>query len=146
VQNISRIRAFVAVALFVLVLGGCASAPPRLVRSEFDDIQIPRGLAFKASHSMLIESPTVKAGRLVYTGRIEVTSLAQAFRASLESSGWRFVTTNLSSGKGIFQTYEKSGNSLQVHIEDGFWTTRVELTVVKTLSPSVHASPLPDSK
>ena len=145
-KNLRRWVPLAGVILVVVMLFGCASAPPRPVRSEFDDVPIPRGLTFKPNDSTLIESPTVKAGRLVYTGRIEITSLAQAFRSSLEGSGWRFVTTNLSSGKGIIQTYEKSGNSLQVHIEDGFWTTRVELTVVKATSSAVHASPLPDGK
>ena len=141
---------FVGAAIVVLLLAGCASAPPRPIRSEFDDIQIPRGLKFHVDESTIIESPTVKAGRLIYTGLIEGTSLAQAFRGSLEGSGWRFISTNIIAGKGILQTYEKDGNSLQLHIEDRWWwTTRVEMTVTKTVSAAgttVHASPLPDMK
>ncbi|HLC40338.1 MAG TPA: hypothetical protein VJO34_01775 [Methylomirabilota bacterium] len=138
---------WMGVLMTSVLLVSCASSPPRPVRSEFDDIPIPRGLTFKLNDSDLIESPTVKAGRLVYTGWVEGASLAQAFRSSLEAQGWRFVSTTLTAGKGIVQTFEKGGNSLQVFIDDRWWwTTRVELTVTKHTTPAVNASPIPDAK
>ena len=36
---------------------------------------MPKGLAYQPSKSTIIESPTVKAARLVYRGRLEVESL-----------------------------------------------------------------------
>ena len=140
--------ALMGILMTSVLLASCASAPGRPVRSEFDDIPIPRGLTFRPNDSTLIESPNMKAGQLIYTGFVEGTSLAQAFRSSLEAQGWRFVNTTLSSGKGIIQTYEKGGNSLQVYIYDRWWwTTRVELTVTKASAPpSVNASPIPEIK
>lgn len=147
-KKIRAFRALMGILVISMLLVSCASAPPRPVRSEFDDVPIPRGLTFRPNDSTLIESPSMKAGRLVYTGFVEGTSLAQAFRGSLEAQGWRFVNTTLSSGKGIIQTYEKGGNSIQVYIYDRWWwTTLVELTVTKASTPpSVNASPIPEIK
>ena len=80
----------VATAVLVLAFAaGCASAPPKQVRSEFEDIPVPKGLSYQADKSTIIESPTVKAARLVYRGRLEVDSLASAMRTTLEANGVR---------------------------------------------------------
>ena len=70
------IQRFVTALLVLLFTAGCASAPPKAVRSEFEDIPVPKGLSYQADKSTIIESPTVKAARLVYRGRLEVDSLA----------------------------------------------------------------------
>src|SRR5262249_37425361 len=76
-------------------------------RSEFEDIPVPNGLTYQPSESTIIESPAVKAARLVYRGRIEVASLSDAMRATLEANGWRYVSS-VSAGDDIIQVYEKS--------------------------------------
>jgi len=121
-------------ALAVLVLlAGCASTSSQPARSAFEDIPVPNGLTFQPSKSTIIESPTVKAARLVYRGRIEVDSLAAAMRATLESNGWRQVSSTANSDHGITQIYEKSGNPLEVRLIDGWWYTYVEMTASRTV-------------
>src|SRR5260370_728105 len=67
------------VLLVLALLAGCAStSSTKPVRSEFEDIPIPRGLEFRTGDSTIIQSPTVKAARLVYRGRLEIQSLATA--------------------------------------------------------------------
>jgi hypothetical protein len=80
-------------ALVLLILVGCASTPPRPVQSGFEDIPVPKGLEFRAEDSTIIESPSVKAARQVYTGRLEPQSLALAFRTTFEANGWRHITS-----------------------------------------------------
>ncbi len=117
------------VAFLVLALtAGCATTSSRATRSEFEDIPVPRGLTYQASKSTIIESPTVKAARLVYRGRLEVDSLSVAMRTTLEANGWRHVSSTSAAAHGITQVYEKAGSSLEVRLMDGWWFTFVELT------------------
>jgi len=127
------IQRFVNALLFLLFTAGCASAPPKAVRSEFEDIPVPKGLSYQADKSTIIESPTVKAARLVYRGRLEVDSLAVAMRTTLEANGWRHVSSTSVSDHGVTQVYEKAGSSLEVRLIDGWWYTFVELTASRSL-------------
>jgi hypothetical protein len=120
----------------VLALGACASSPPRQPRSEFEDIPVPKGLALDWDKSTVIESPTIKAARLIYKGRIEPDSLGVAFRTTLEANGWRHLTSTTSSGKGTTQVYDKGGNSLQVLIYEGIYYTWVEVSATRMASTS----------
>jgi hypothetical protein len=121
-------------ALFVLAFtAGCASAPPKAVRSEFEDIPVPRGLTYQPDKSTVIESPTVKAARLVYRGRLEMESLAVAMRTTLEANGWRHVSSTAVADHGVTQVYEKAGSTLEVRLVDGWWFTFVELTASRAL-------------
>jgi hypothetical protein len=129
-------RRLLALSTMVLVLTACASSPPRSPRSEFEDIPVPKGLALDWDKSTVIESPTIKAARLVYKGRVEPDSLGAAFRTTLEANGWRHVTTTTSSGKGTTQVYDKDGNPLQVMIYEGIWYTWVELSATRTVATS----------
>ncbi len=116
-------------AFFVLALtAGCATTSSRPTRGEFEDIPVPKGLTYQPSKSTIIESPTVKAARLVYRGRLEVDSLSVAMRATLEANGWRHVSSTSAGDHGITQVYEKPGSSLEVRLIDGWWFTFVELT------------------
>ncbi len=120
-------RLFIAF-LVVVFVAGCASAPSRPVRSEFEDIPVPKGLTYQPDKSTIIESPTVKAARLVYRGRLEAESLGLALRTTLEANGWRHVSSTAVASHGMTQVYEKSGSSLEVRVLDGWWFTYIELT------------------
>src|SRR5260370_16236511 len=125
-----------SVLLVVAVLAGCAStSSTKPVRSEFEDIPIPRGLEFRTGDSTIIESPTVKAARLVYRGRLEIQSLATAWRSTLEANGWRHLTTTTVQDQGITQSYQKAGTSLQVRLSEGWLYTYAELTVGRAIQP-----------
>ena len=128
-------RRMLAVSAIALVCSACASSSTKAVRSQFEDIPVPSGLALDQDRSTIIESPTVKAARLVYKGRVEVTSLAAAMRTTLEGSGWRTVASTTSADKGTTQVYEKAGDSLQVLIYEGAWYTYLELAGTRVLQP-----------
>jgi hypothetical protein len=122
----------VAAFLVLALTAGCATTSSRPTRSEFEDIPVPKGLTYQPSKSTIIESPTVKAARLVYRGRLEVESLALAMRTTLEANGWRHVSSTSAADHGITQVYEKSGSSLEVRLLDGWWYTFVELTASRS--------------
>jgi hypothetical protein len=118
-----------------LLLTACASAPPRAARTEFEDIPVPKGLAYQQDESTIIETPKIRAGRHVYRGRLEIDSLNVAIRNTLEANGWRHVSSTVVSKHGTTQVYEKDGDSLQVLLWEGVWYTYAEYTmgrVVKT--------------
>src|SRR3989440_12341785 len=110
-----NIQHIVSAFLVLAFAAGCATGSSRPVRSEFEDIPVPKGLTYQPDKSTIIESPSVKAARLVYRGRLEPESLTRAMRATLEANGWKHVSTTSTSNAGTIQVYEKGGNALQVH-------------------------------
>jgi hypothetical protein len=118
----------------VFTLTACASSPPRAQRSEFEDIPVPKGLELDWSRSTVIESPTIKAARLFYKGRVTPDSLAVAFRTILEANGWRYLSSTTAAQRGTTQVYEKAGSSLQVMIYEGWYYTWVEVSATRLVS------------
>ena len=102
-------RHLVIFMALAFTLTACASSPPRAQRSEFEDMPVPQGLVLDWSRSTIIESPTIKAARLFYKGRLEPASLAVAFRTTLEANGWRHVSSTTAADKGTTQVYDKTG-------------------------------------
>lgn len=129
-------RRLFVLSVAMLILTACASSPARQQRSEFEDIPVPKGLTVDLNKSTIIESPTVKAARLFYKGRIEPESLAVAFRTTLEANGWRHLSSTTAADKGTTQVYEKPGSSLQVLIYEGLYYTWVELSATRVVSAS----------
>src|SRR5215470_2637341 len=128
-----RAKRLVVMSLIALVTTACVTTSSKVLRSEFEDIPVPKGLSYVDSQSVIIESPSVKAARLIYRGRIEVTSLATAMRTTLEANGWRPVSNTSLAPHGTTQVYEKAGNSLQVRLWEGWYFTYVELTASRAL-------------
>jgi hypothetical protein len=116
-------RRLLVLSATVLTLTACASTPPKVQRSEFEDIPVPKGLSYQADESTIIETTSVKAVRQVYRGRLELESLATAIRSTLEANGWRHVSSTpmRSSQQAMTQVYEKDGDSLKVQLWEGWW-------------------------
>jgi hypothetical protein len=127
-------RRFLIFMAIVSTLSSCASSPPQAQRSEFEDIPVPKGLELDWSRSTVIESPTIKAARLFYEGRITPDSLAVAFRTTLEANGWRYLSSTTAAEKGTTQIYEKTSSSLQVLIYEGWYYTWVEVSATRVVS------------
>ena len=127
------LRHFSTALAVSLLLTACASNPPRPVRSEFEDIPVPKGLTYQQDESTVIETSTLKAGRHIYRGRLELDSLTTAIRSTLEANGWRHVSSTKSSQPGTIQVYEKDGDSLQVRLWEGLWYTYAEYTTGRVL-------------
>jgi len=135
-------RRTLAGALLVLILAGCATFNTKVARSEFEDIPVPKGLVYLEGDSTIIESPAVKAAKLVYRGRVEPVSLGNAMRSTLESNGWRHVSTAMAGDKGTTQVYDKPGHALQVRVWESWYFTYVELTTSRALTSPTSTSSL----
>ena len=127
-------RRLVLFIVVVSIVAACGSSPPRAQRSEFEDVPVPKGLVLDWSRSTIIESPTLKAARLYYKGRLTPDSLVVAFRTTLEVNGWRHLSSTTAAEKGSTQVYEKAGSSLQVPIYEGWYYTWVELSATRVVS------------
>src|SRR5947209_6183292 len=92
-----RAKRLVLVSLVVFLTGACVTSQSRTLRSEFEDIPVPKGLSYVEDQSVIIESPSVKAARLIYRGRIEMGSLAVAMRTMMEANGWRAISNTSAS-------------------------------------------------
>ena len=136
-----KTRRTLAGALLIVVLAGCATFTSKTARNEFEDIPVPKGLAYVEGDSTIIESPTVKAAKLVYRGRVEPVSLGSAMRSTLEANGWRHLSTAVAGDKGATQVYDKSGHALQVRVWEGWYYTYVELTTSRTLMAPTSMAP-----
>ena len=128
--------------LLVVILAGCATFAPKAARNEFEDIPVPKGLAYLEGDSTIIESPAVKAAKLVYRGRVEPVSLGNAMRATLEANGWRHVSTAMAGDKGTTQVYDKPGHALQVRVWESWYYTYVELTTSRSMTAATSTSSL----
>ena len=126
-------RGLVVTVAASLLLSACASTPPRAVRTEFEDIPVPKGLTYQPDDSTVVETPNVKAIRDVYRGRLEADSLALAIRTTLEANGWRNISSTKTGQHGATQVYEKDGDSLEVRLWEGFWFTYAEYTTGRVM-------------
>ncbi|HEY7042000.1 MAG TPA: hypothetical protein VID28_24220 [Methylomirabilota bacterium] len=137
----SRLLALCLIALTLTSCAASSGAPRTPQRSEFEDVPVPAGLTLDNSRTTIIESPTVKAARLFYKGRIKPASLADAYRSALEANGWRHVSSTTSANNGTVQVYEKPESSLQVMIYESWYYTWSEVSTTRivgrpTASPS----------
>lgn len=131
------VRRYATVGLILLAAVGCAMTTPRPQgRTEFEDVPVPKGLVLDLNRTTIIESPTVKAARLIYKGRVELQSLVTAFRTTLEVNGWHHISSTTLSKEGTTQVYQKGGDSLQVKIYNGWWYTWAEITTTRVISLS----------
>jgi len=138
------------VAAFALLLAaGCATAPAKPPFAAFETLSIPAGLDYRPADSAVIETPDVRAGRVLYRGRVEPQTLAAAMRSNLETDGWKPVGIGTIARSGSTQEYTKGATSLRVRVwEGGFfsWYTYLELAAVETgvAQPSPGAAPGPE--
>lgn len=128
-----KIGQWMTVVLIAVLGAACATPRSRPIQIEFEDIPVPQGLVYQPAKSFIIESPSVKAARLVYRGRITPDSLRLVTRMTLEANGWRHVSTSTTADRRTVQVYEKAGNSLQIVIYEGLWFTYAAFGASQTL-------------
>ena len=131
----TRMAAFAVLGLLTAACATTTTAP----RRQFDDIPLPTGLTYQLDRSVMIESPSVRAGQLVYRGRLEPVSLGDVMRSYLESNGWQSVSRT-SSPSDTWLIYEKDGKAVEVHIYEKLWYTYMTLSASEVVLPAATAS------
>ena len=55
---------------------------------DFDDVPVPTQMELQPKQSIIFETPDIKAGVIVFTGRVDPLSLFNYFVVSLKNEGW----------------------------------------------------------
>ena len=137
-MNTARIGALIVV---LALSAGCAttgSSPGP--RTEFDDIPMPTNLTYLDDQAVIIESPGVKAARLVYRGRVSMETLVPGMRTMLEANGWRQLNSTTAAPAGTIQMYEKGRDTVQLRLWENIIFTYVEVTTSR-LGPVILRNP-----
>lgn len=135
----ARIGAFIVT--LALSAGCVTTGPPRGPRVEFDDIPMPTNLTYLDDQAVIIESPGVKAARLVYRGRVSMASLVPAMRNTMEANGWRQINSTTAASVGTIQMYEKGRDTAQLRLRENIIFTYVEVTTSR-VGPAISRNPV----
>ena len=121
----------------LLFAAGCATTSVPPLRSEFGDVPLLEGLAYRPGQTVVIETRSVRTARLLYRGRMEPGSVVVEMQKGLEGNGWRLIRTTSVAGHRTMQLYEKGEGSLQLQVWEGGlfgYYTYVEVSGTRPLS------------
>ena len=99
----------------------------------YRQILIPDGLSFDSKQSTFVETKSFSGGVLRYTGRIEVTSLAEFFRNTMPKNKWQQVY--LGTGLPMLQAYIRNGKTCMIRISESTFTTLVDIYITDSHEP-----------
>ena len=94
---------------------------------HFQDVLIPGELKVKMDESFIYETPTLRVGKLVFSGRVEAQSLTNFFARNMERDGWTLV--NKFGYKDVVLNFSKPNRNCSVNILDKPVKTIVEVWV-----------------
>ncbi len=121
------IVALIGVGCSTLKGGRTSKAKGTAIYTDFEDVQIPKGLKLKKGKSLFYESGHYRVGYFYYTGRVDPASLNEYFKNSLTASGW--VLLNNFKYRNYLLNFVKGDRSCTVLIEDGTFSTKVHLWI-----------------
>ena len=113
--------------------GGAPSHQP------FADIPVPAGWRAYTRDSVVIQSPKVTAGKLVYFAESPVDATLDQARALLRGAGWtetkseRFV--NADKFAGVWADFAKGPDYCRITVTEGSGMQQVEITVARPNPP-----------
>jgi hypothetical protein len=94
---------------------------------HFQDVLIPGELKVKMDESFIYETPALRVGKLVFSGRVEAQSLTNFFARNMERDGWTLV--NKFGFKDVVLNFSKPNRNCTVNILDKPLKTIVEVWV-----------------
>lgn len=117
-----------------LLCAACAAggAPPN---QPFVDIPVPSDWRVQTRESLLIQSPKVTAGKLVYFTETPVDPTLSQARGLLRNAGWtetkseRF--TNADKFSGAWAEFTKGQDYCRVTVTEGSGMQQVDITVAR---------------
>ena len=129
-------RAFVIVASLL-----CAACAPGGAPSNqpFADIPVPAGWRAYTRDSVVIQSPKVTAGKLVYFAESPVDVALNEARSLLRGTGWtetkseRFV--NAEKFAGVWADFSKEQDYCRITVTEGSGMQQVDITVARLNAP-----------
>ena len=129
-------RASLIVAVLLCAACTAGGLPPN---QPFADIPVPAGWRAYARDSVVIQSPKVTAGRLVYFAESPVDVALDQARALLRGTGWtetkseRFV--NADKFAGVWADFSKEQDYCRIMVTEGSSMQQVDITVARVNAP-----------
>lgn len=109
---------------------------------DFDDILVPKDMKLIADDSLLFETPSVKAGVLLFEGRVEPMSLFNFFINNMPKDNWE-LRSYFKYGRYIM-VYEKPDRDCVISLNERSLTTQLQIWVTprtKNSTPSEAMGP-----
>ena len=137
----------IMVALMVLGVA-CSSTPKTTDGSEarekeeknaplyydFDDVLIPRDLKLNSKSSFVYHTSGLTAGILVFTSKVERSSLIQFFENNMAKDNWKAVS--IFKSPRTLLIFQKENRWCVINITDNKWDTLVEIWAAPFGGPS----------
>ncbi|MDD3846438.1 MAG: hypothetical protein PHC90_08755 [Syntrophorhabdaceae bacterium] len=124
-----------------LICAGCAafqkqsSEPAPAPKSQgfnqafygFPDVPVPKEVEIVNERSFVYETPTFKAGVIVFSGNVDPSSVESYFKINMAKNGWRYI--NSFRYKDIVMNYAKDDKMCNIKISRGAFQTELEIWV-----------------
>jgi len=94
---------------------------------DFDDIPVPQEMKLEPKKSILFESAGVKAGVLVFRGRVNALSLFNYYINSMPQADWK-LRSYFKYGQYLL-VFEKPNKDCVIHIKDNLLDTELQIWV-----------------
>ena len=104
---------------------------PATLYHDFEDVLLPSGLKVDKRRSFIYHTPDFKAGVLVLTGRVDVSSLIRFFNKNMAKDNWRLASSFKSPRTIMF--FKKPNQDCIVNITEKQFTTEVEIWVAPAM-------------
>ena len=104
---------------------------------DFDDILVPKEMTLVTPESFIIETPQSKSGVMVFTGRVELSSLANFFINNMTKDNW-VMRSAFKSGRTIL-IFDKDDRYCVINVTDGKLKTQLEIWVTPRVASSSAA-------
>ncbi len=124
-----------------LVCAGCAafqkqgSEPASASKTQgfnqafygFPDVPVPKEVEIVNERSFVYETPTFKAGVIVFTGNVDPASLESYYKVNMAKNGWKYI--NSFRYKDIVLNYAKEDKTCNIKVSRGAFQTELEIWV-----------------
>ncbi|MCH7646288.1 MAG: hypothetical protein IH788_03725 [Nitrospinae bacterium] len=95
-----------------------AQLEPAIPTGRFHDVPVPSTFRPISDRTFVFENPSLKAGILVYKGKLSVTDTVNFFKDHMPANGWRMVSSL--EVKDVIMKFEKVGWTCDVTVRRGF--------------------------
>ncbi len=88
----------------------------------FPDVPVPKEVEIVNERSFVYETPSFKAGVIVFSGNVDPASLETYFKINMPKNGWRYI--NSFRYKDIVLNYVKDDKTCNIKISRGAFLDR----------------------
>lgn len=107
---------------------------------DFNDVLIPREMELQPKLSFVFEGPSVKAGVLVFKGRVDPVSLTNFFINNMTKDGWQ-LSSSFKYRRTIL-VFTKPDRDCIINIIDDRFTTSMEIWIAPKEPSTTTTAPV----